>query len=133
MEAQIVKEDHPSRLAGHKHFAPDEPALRSPSAFEITIEELVLHGFNSANRYAIAEAVESELTSLLTGAPNQPLPRQASRIERMNAGTFTVAANSPDRILGERVAQALYRSLAPPEANSRARRNKTTGKESGQR
>jgi hypothetical protein len=37
------------------------------AAIELTVEELVLHGFAAGDRYAIAEAVERELTRLLGG------------------------------------------------------------------
>jgi hypothetical protein len=130
--AEIVREENPIRAAEHKNFETEEWPPRSHAAYEIEIEELVLHGFKPADRYAIAEAVERELASLLARESSTRLSREEGHIERLNAGTFQVAANTPGRVVGAHVAQALYKSVAPAPANSR-RGNNAPGKGSGQR
>jgi hypothetical protein len=129
---EIVREENPTRVAEHKNFETEESPLRSLAAYEIDIEELVLHGFKPTDRYAIAEAVERELASLLARERSPRLSREEGHIERLNAGTFQVAANAPGRVVGAQVAQALYKSVAPAPANSH-RGNKAPGKGSGQR
>ena len=128
-----MREENPTRVAAHKNFETEESPLRSPAGFEIDIEELVLHGFRPADRYAIAEAVERELAFLLARESSPRLSRKEGHIERFNAGTFHVAADAPGRVVGDEVAHALYKSLAPAPVKVRDRADKAQGKGGGAR
>jgi hypothetical protein len=82
-----------------------------PANIELHIEELVLHGFAPGDRYHIGEAVELELQRLFAerGAP-QSLTHGAE-MERLDGGSFGVAAGSRGDVIGAQVAQAVYGGL----------------------
>ena len=82
-----------------------------PKNIELNIEELVLHGFAPGDRYSIGEAVERELTRLLTdrGVP-QSLER-GGEIANMDGGAFEVATGSRSEAIGAQVARSVYGGL----------------------
>lgn len=84
------------------------PLSGSSYSVELHIEELGLHGFAASERYRIGEAIERELTRLITeqGAP----PSIANNIERaqMDAGAFNVAPSSNAETIGIQIARVLY-------------------------
>ena len=55
----------------------------------IDIGELVLHGFPTTDRYAIAEAAAAELARLVSGQPARRLdPRPGSLAEQVAAAVY---------------------------------------------
>lgn len=82
-----------------------------PRQIQLHIEELVLHGFASSDRYRIAQAVERELERLFAGQGVSP--SFAPRIEgaQIDAGAFNVTAGSKAEAIGVQVAQAVYGGL----------------------
>jgi hypothetical protein len=76
------------------------------------IDELVLDGCASLDRYRVAAAVEVELARLLA---EQGVPtglEQGGTIARLDGGSFELASDArPDRI-GAQVAQAIYGGLS---------------------
>ena len=75
------------------------------------IDELILHGFASSDRYRIAEALEHELKRLLS-EQSTPAPFNASHsLAHLDAGSFEVAPNSRPEAVGTQVAQAIYNRL----------------------
>ncbi len=78
---------------------------------ELHIEELVLHGFAPADRYAIGEAVQRELTRLFTEQGVRPTLANARQIERLDTGAFHVKRGSRADAIGTQVAQSLYGGL----------------------
>ncbi|MDQ3745000.1 MAG: hypothetical protein M3444_11515 [Acidobacteriota bacterium] len=82
-----------------------------PRAFELHIEEVVLHGFGPAARYEIGEAVQHELARLLA---EQGIPHALTRdaeVARVNAGTLVISVDLDARGIGRQLAQSVYRSL----------------------
>ncbi len=83
---------------------------------ELHIEELVLHGFERGERYAIADAVERELSRLLSeqfaeqGVPSSLAQDMASA--HLDAGAINVAPNSRPAAVGAQIAQAVHGGLA---------------------
>jgi hypothetical protein len=79
---------------------------------ELHIEELVLHGFNPANRYAIGEAIERELTRLFTeqGAPSAIT--HDGEIEHVDRGALHIDPDSNPEVIGARVARAIYGGIS---------------------
>jgi len=82
---------------------------------ELHIEELVLHGFSSPDRYAIAAAVEQTLSQLL-GAQFavQGVPRsftESSEQARLDAGAFHVAPGANSAAIGSQIGQSVHRGL----------------------
>ena len=89
-----------------------QPAKRQPARSSITlhIEQLVLHGFATADRHRIADRVQSELARLM--GEGNPMPVRAPvALERIEAGTFKVMAGASPRATGTQIAHAIYRSL----------------------
>jgi hypothetical protein len=78
---------------------------------EVHIEELFLHGSATGDRYEIAEAVERELSRLMSEGEPMELRKNPVSLKRIDAGAFHVQAGSKARITGIRIAQAVYRSL----------------------
>ena len=82
-----------------------------PSEIELHIEELVLDGFAPGDRYGIADALERELTRLLT--THGLNPTQAARLEgtQLDAGTARLKPDSTPRTTGAEVARTVYGGL----------------------
>jgi hypothetical protein len=77
-----------------------------PREIDVHVEELVLHGFEPANRWLIADALEQELRGLLTakGVPSQWL----SSPERMEGGRITYASLTKPERAGIEIAGAAF-------------------------
>jgi hypothetical protein len=80
----------------------------NPSRIEVTIDELVLHGFAPGDRYAIAEALGQELTRLLSEQGVPAAFMQAGEVERLNAGAYSMPASANPASVGGKAAQAVY-------------------------
>lgn len=80
----------------------------TPSAIELHIEELVLHGFSPHNSADLGAAVEREIVRLLQvqGLPSR-LTAEAN-VERLNAGSFNLHATAGTEVLGQDIAKAVY-------------------------
>jgi hypothetical protein len=80
----------------------------------IRIDELVLRGVRPGDRHRVAGAITAELTRLLTerGVPSG-LARTAS-LDRIAGNPVRVPPRSSPRLLGQRLAGALYSSLDRP-------------------
>jgi hypothetical protein len=79
-------------------------------AFELHIEELVLHGFNPADRRRIGEAVERELTRLLD---EQGIPGRGDvQISRLDGGNITLAPGARPEAVGAEIARSVHGSLS---------------------
>jgi hypothetical protein len=78
-----------------------------PREIDVHIEELILHGFEPANRWRIADALQQELRGLLAakGVPASWLssPRQ------IEAGTTRLASLTQFTQTGATIARAAYR------------------------
>ena len=80
----------------------------------LNIEELVLHGFERADRHVIADALEAELQRLLAAPGSQDgLRAQGDRRDghRIDAGSFTVPAGTTPVTVGVEIARAIHRGL----------------------
>ena len=75
------------------------------------VGELVLHGFAPHDRYRIGDAVQHELTRLLTTQGTPSALRSSGERARVNAGSFKVAQGAVAKSIGRRVAQAVYGEL----------------------
>lgn len=76
------------------------------------IEELVLHSFAPNDRYAIADAVERELSRLLAAdfdnAGLPPALADSSGRPRVDAGNFQVTPGAGGDSIGAQIAQAVH-------------------------
>jgi hypothetical protein len=74
----------------------------------VRIDELVLHGFPVTSRYAIAEATQDQLTSLLTakGVPSQF--KATGEQGLIDAGSFQMPASARPQTIGSLIAGAVF-------------------------
>ncbi len=77
---------------------------------ELTVDELVLHGFPASERYAIGDAFQQELVRLFAGAGPRAFRQDANR-PRLDAGRVALPAQPRAATVGTRVARAVYDSL----------------------
>jgi hypothetical protein len=90
--------------------------MRRPN-INLHIEELVLHGFAPNDRYAIADAVQQELSRLLGPTSGQTQADLASTLSEhsrnigIDAGAFQVEQNSRAGSIGNQIAQAVHGGL----------------------
>jgi len=79
------------------------------------IEELVLHNFAPNDRYAIADAVERELSRLLatdfTTVEIPPALGDSSSRPRVDAGNFKVTPGAGGDSIGAQIALAVHGGL----------------------
>lgn len=86
------------------------PSNISPRSVDLHIGELILNGFAPADRYAIGEAVERELTRLFAEQGTAALARKVE-ITSLNAGEIKIEAGSNAEATGIRLARAIYGGL----------------------
>lgn len=94
---------------------PRDSVPRAPSAIELHIDELVLHGFSASDRFVIGDAVQKELLRLFGEHGWAAFPRRQSAIERLDAGSFKVVPGAQAHTLGTQLAQSLHRRLTSTE------------------
>ena len=96
--------------------------LNAQPSIELHIDELVLHGFASGDRYAIGDAVEHELARLL-GQQGIPSSLQSeSAIDEIKGAIFNVPHNVKPPAIGSQIAHAIYGSLTLATASRRETR-----------
>lgn len=88
-----------------------QPARDLRQSVELHIDELVLHGFQPAQRYAIGDAFERELARLFNERGVPPGTREAIEIAEVNAGTIHLSAGANDEATGRQLARAIYGGL----------------------
>jgi hypothetical protein len=77
----------------------------------VHIEELVLHGYPSADRRRIAAAVEQELARLIREQGVSRLSGNPVSLDSVNVGTIRLRANQTAAATGVGIGGAIYRSL----------------------
>jgi len=85
----------------------------NPTRVEVTIDELILHGFAPGDRHAIAEALQGELARLLREQGVPAAFTQGGEVERLDGGSFAVAPSAKGASVGRQVAQAVYGGVQP--------------------
>jgi hypothetical protein len=79
---------------------------------ELYIDEIVLHGLAVHDRYAIAEAVQHELTRMFTEGSVPSMLLNGREVSSLNAGLFHVMQHSNDGALGKGIANTVYKGFA---------------------
>jgi hypothetical protein len=80
------------------------------------IDELILHGFDPRQRHAIADAVQAELTRLLTdslGDPSSFETNPPASYGRVDAGTVDLASGTLPAGTGAALAAAIQTAIQP--------------------
>jgi len=78
---------------------------------ELHIEQLVLHGFAPSDRHRIGAAIQQELARLLAEQGIPPGLAQGKTIGQLDGGAFKMRADTPPRVVGAHIAQAIYGEL----------------------
>ena len=84
----------------------------SRPAIDVRIDELLLHGINGTDRFRIANAVQGELTRILS---EQGLPESFQSSwsrERLAGGALSLERITRGEMLGNQIAQAVYRGVS---------------------
>ena len=88
--------------------------MKKPN-IKLHIDELVLHGFAPGDRYAIADAVQYELSRLLawefSASTLSPSLVNGSEALRINAGNIQVTSGAKADSIGVQIAQAVHRGV----------------------
>jgi hypothetical protein len=78
---------------------------QTPPNVELRIDELILHGFSAAERYAIGDAVLSELETLLReSGVNAAASRDIPWLRAQNP----VSADRKPQVIGVQIARAVH-------------------------
>jgi hypothetical protein len=97
--------------------ATEPPPFNRPSSngsgqsVELHIEDLVLHGFDFAHRYAIGEAIERELTRLSSEQGSTIAATENVEIAIVNGGAIDLKQGSSAEATGIQLARAIHRGL----------------------
>ena len=94
-------------------------APATPSAIELHIEELVLHGFPAGDRFGIGDAVQQELARLLGEQGLPGVMAHPVNIDRIDAGAIQVGAGARPRMIGTQLAETLHQQFAPAHGRTR--------------
>jgi hypothetical protein len=73
----------------------------------VTIDELVLHGFDRRDAEGIADAIRTELSATLEGW----VPTAGASVARLDAGSLTVRPGAAPASVGGAVARRITRDL----------------------
>jgi hypothetical protein len=89
----------------------DRPPLPAPPDYVLSIEALVLDGFEAADPAAVTSALRRELVRLLTvtGGPFDAAPTHsaAAQIRHVQAGGPALTADASPREIGQAVARTI--------------------------
>jgi hypothetical protein len=77
----------------------------------VRIDELRLEGFESRNRFRIAQAVEHELARLLRARARDGAREPPRDSERIDGGSFSFRPDDPPQLIGAAIARATFRGL----------------------
>ena len=79
----------------------------SAPRIRVEIDELILHGFDPRQRYAIADALQLELTAAL-GDLHVPKSRSTPHVD---AGSFTMQSGASAAAVGQAIARQVRSGL----------------------
>jgi hypothetical protein len=83
---------------------------------KLHIERLVLDGFPLTARQGaeVREAVQAELTRLMTETSIHPELQQSQSIPKLRADPLHTTSNAAPRTLGVKIARSVYGGVGPP-------------------
>jgi hypothetical protein len=81
-----------------------------PGAIKLHIDEVVLHGFESADRARFGAALETELARLLAAGDPAALTG-VNQVARLDGGSFEMPTHAAPEVTGTRLARAVYDGL----------------------
>ena len=78
---------------------------------ELHIDEIALHGLSIHDRYAIADAVQNELTRLFTEQGLPPSITGEKNISTLKTGAFNFQPHAGDVAIGNNIASSVYKGF----------------------
>ncbi len=96
---------------GARSGRPSQQDRNAASSTSVHIEELVLHGFNVADRHRIGDAVQQELTRLFSEQDNIEGLGGADFRPTIDAGSIDVEPGITPESVGSIIAQSLHRGI----------------------
>jgi hypothetical protein len=108
----------------------DQVSANSPTAIELHIEELVLHGFSVNDRFRIGDAVERELSRLIKERGLKGLTNEHLNIERLDARAFQAAPGARPQSIGIQLAQAVHWQISSMQKRPTTPRRTNEGRTS---
>jgi hypothetical protein len=97
---------------GDNRSRPTTPLFAgAPPSIKLRIEELVLHGFQPTDRYGIGDALQNELTRMLTEQGMPPAMADSSQVARLDGGAFSMQPGERPSRVGSQAARAVYRGF----------------------
>jgi hypothetical protein len=77
-------------------------------AITLHIQELVLHGFPVQGRHAVGDAVQAELTRMLSSTGLPDFVASVGETDAIDGGSFHVAPQAKPNAVGSLIAKAVY-------------------------
>ena len=77
----------------------------------VSIDELVLHGPDGIDGPRLRQAIQAELTRLMSQGDHPPAPTRDMRLESVDAANETMTDAGPESIGGQ-VARSIFRGLS---------------------
>lgn len=88
-----------------------EQVSSGSSSFRLHIDEMVLHGFPAVDQYRIGDAVQRELTRLLTEAGSTESVTRSAFHPSIEAGSIQIDAGLSAEAIGIKIAQSLHKGI----------------------
>ena len=86
---------------------------------EVSIDELVLHGFSAADRYSIGDALSLEIERRLAESNAHSFLSQDANLSLINAGRIALPPNAKPTWVGAQVGRTVFGSLMNSRPRSR--------------
>jgi len=86
--------------------------FNSEPSIELHIEELVLHGFPSGDRYAVGDAVGRQLAQLLGEQGVLSSLLSEGTTDEIRGASFNTPHNAKAHAIGRQIGQAVYQGLS---------------------
>lgn len=86
-------------------------AQQPQANIKLHIKQIVLHGFDGADRQQISAAIIQELSQLLTARGIPPVLAQGAALNYLNAGSFQFNNTAAAQVTGIKTARALYQGM----------------------
>ena len=102
---------------GETFATPPGQTERPKRNIELRIDEMILDGVPAAQRFQIANAVQSELTGKLTreGIPQSLVYATGHSTDVVDGGAIPLASGARSESVGSQLAGAIYRGIARGE------------------
>ncbi|HTN47547.1 MAG TPA: hypothetical protein VL098_14445 [Flavipsychrobacter sp.] len=82
---------------------------------ELYIDQIVLHGMEGRNRFEIGNAIEEELSRLLSQGNLPATFRSGGGIDILNGSSFQYNNSSRSNLVGEHIAGSIFQTMTTPD------------------